>query len=59
MMIIAATQSIFKLELPDFQWQQIYIIPTDDNDNNDDNNNSDDGNGDWCNSIPTDDDDDR
>ena len=41
---MAVTQSIFKLEPPDFAWQQIQIISTDDddddNDNDDDNNNN-------------------
>ena len=44
MMIIAVTQSTFKLGPPDFAWQQIQIVPTeevdeeeeeDDNDEND------------------------
>ena len=35
---MAVTQPIFKLEPPDFAWQQIQIISTDDN--NDDNNNN-------------------
>ena len=38
---MAVTQPIFKLEPPDFAWQQIQIISTDDN-NNDDNENDDD-----------------
>ena len=35
-MIIAATQSIFKLGPPDFAWKQIQIISTDDNNDDDD-----------------------
>ena len=47
---MAVTQPIFKLEPPDFAWQQIQIISTDDNnyddndnDNNNDNDKDDDG----------------
>ena len=38
---MAVTKPIFKLEPPDFAWQQIQILSTDeyDNDNDDDNNN--------------------
>ena len=32
---MAVTQPIFKLEPPDFAWQQIQIIPTDDENNED------------------------
>ena len=41
---MAVTQPIFKLEPPDFAWQQIQIISTDDNnnDNNDNDNKNDD-----------------
>ena len=41
---MAVTQPIFKLEPPDFAWQQIQIISTDDDndDNNNINNNNDD-----------------
>ena len=41
MIIIAVTQSILKLEPPDFAWNQIQIISNkndDDDDNNDDDN---------------------
>ena len=41
---MAITQPIFKLERPDFAWQQIQKIPTD-NDNNNDNNIDNDNNG--------------
>ena len=46
---MAVTQPIFKLEPPDFAWQQIQIISTDDNNNNendddDDNNHNNDKN---------------
>ena len=37
---MAVTQPIFKLEPPDFAWQQIQIISTDDNNDDDDNNNN-------------------
>ena len=33
---MAITQPIFKLGLPDFAWQQIQIIPTDDDDDDND-----------------------
>ena len=39
---MAVTQPIFKLEPPDFSWQQIQIISTDDNDDDDNDNDSDD-----------------
>ena len=39
---MAVTQPIFKLEPPDFAWQQIQIISTDDNNNDDNDNNNDD-----------------
>ena len=38
---MAVTQAIFKLEPPDFAWQQIQIISIDDDDDDDDNNNID------------------
>ena len=41
---MAVTQPIFKLEPPDFAWQQIQIISTDDNNNNNNNDNDDDKN---------------
>ena len=41
---MAVTQPIFKLEPPDFAWQQIQIITTDDDDNGDDDDNDDDDN---------------
>ena len=41
---MAVTQPIFKLEPPDFAWQQIQIITTDDDDDNDDDDNDDDDN---------------
>ena len=42
---MAVTQSIFILEPPDFAWQQIQILSTDDdNDDNDDDNNNDNNN---------------
>ena len=34
------TQPIFKLQPPDFAWQQIQIIPNCDDDDDDDNNNN-------------------
>ena len=37
---MAVTQSIFKLEPPDFAWKQIQIISTDDNDDDDDDDNN-------------------
>ena len=37
---MAVTQPIFKLEPPDFAWQQIQIISTDDNNDDDNNNNN-------------------
>ena len=50
-MITAVTQPIFKLGPPDFAWQQIWLIPTDDDDDeedddNDDNNDSNDNDND-------------
>ena len=41
---MAVTQSIFKLEPPDFAWKQIQIISTDDNDDNDNDHVDDDNN---------------
>ena len=41
---MAVTQPIFKLEPPDFAWQQIQIISTDDDDNDDDKDDDDDNN---------------
>ena len=38
---MAVTQPIFKLEPPDFAWQQIQIISTDDDDNDVDNDDDD------------------
>ena len=35
-MTIAANQSIFKLDSPDFAWKKILVIPTDDDNENDD-----------------------
>ena len=35
---MAVTQPIFKLDPPDFAWQQIQIISTDDDDDDDNNN---------------------
>ena len=45
---MAVTQPIFKLEPPDFAWQQIQILSTDeyDDDNDDDNNNDNNNNND-------------
>ena len=37
---MAITQPIFKLEPPDLEWQQIWIISTDDDNNNNINNNN-------------------
>ena len=37
---MAITQPIFKLEPPDFAWQQIQIISTDDNNDDDDTDNN-------------------
>ena len=42
MIIIAVTQSIFKLEPPDFAWKQIQIISADDDDDDHDHDHGDD-----------------
>ena len=41
---MAITQPILKLEPADFTWQQIQIIPTDNDDDDDDNNKDNDKN---------------
>ena len=41
---MVVTQPIFKLEPPDFAWQQIQIVSTDDDDDDFDNNNNNDKN---------------
>ena len=38
---MAITQPVFKLGPPDFAWEQIYVIPTDNHNDDDDYNNND------------------